>query len=587
MKYLSICSGIEAATVAWHPLGWQPIGFSEIEAFPSAVLQHHYPTVPNFGDMTKFNEWTTGTEFRPDIIVGGTPCQAFSIAGLRGGLDDDRGNLALKYVEIVARYRPRWIIWENVPGVFSSAGGSDFASILGALSGRVIHPPVEGWRNSGTVEGIPDAYGLAWRTLDAQYFGVAQQRRRVFVVGYLGNWRRAAAALFETACLRRDTAPRRRTRPQTSRRTLQDAFGSGVAGTIGRSYEKGHGRTGGANGGVARGHLIPAAETSLCLNAGGMGRQDSETETMVAHLPDTTSALTASNGGADVKTAQARHCVAAPLTGSPYADRGAADESKLIPVGRSLIASNELARKCRALEAMIPTPIQPIPKPIPRANHPCIAFEPRDRGDDGRGYARPPAMLEDIAPTLNTVKPACVTPPEAYGFQTRIARNGRGDMGDIAHALTLEAGEDGRGDSAPCVAVTLHGSHERVRTEASPTELAKAITTSPPGESTNCSTTVAINRAGVRRLTCRECERLQGFPDDYTLIPWKNRRDPEDNAETVAYLTAAGYSREDAEKLADTPDGPRYKSIGNSMAVPVMRWIGERIAAVDKIPAAP
>ena len=235
MNYLSLCSGIEAASQAWHSLGWKPVAFSEIEPFPSAVLKHHYPSVPNLGDMTKFHEWP---DLRIQLLVGGTPGQSFSIAGLRKGLDDDRGNLALKYVDIAARYRPRWIVWENVPGVFSSAGGADFASFLGALSGRDIRPPGKGWRNSGTVAGIPDAYGIAWRTLDAQHFGVAQQRRRVFVIGYLGDWRRAAAALFETACLRRDTAPRRRTRPQTAARPSCDAESGGIAGTIGRSMKK-------------------------------------------------------------------------------------------------------------------------------------------------------------------------------------------------------------------------------------------------------------------------------------------------------------------------------------------------------------
>lgn len=194
-------------------------------------------------------------------------------------------------------------------------------------------------------------------------------------------------------------------------------------------------------------------------------------------------------------------------------------------------------------------------------------------------------MLEDIAPTVNATKTACVTPPaEAYAFQQRIGRNGRGDMGDKVHALTSEAGEDGRGDSAPCVAVTLHGSDKRVKTGASEAEVATALRTSPPGEISNSSTTMAVQRAGVRRLTCRECERLQGFPDDYTLIEWKGRRDPDDYAETVEYLMAAGWPEAEARVLANTPDGPRYKAIGNSMAVPVMAWIGQQIALVDAIP---
>ena len=186
MKYLSVCSGIEAATVAWHDLGWKPVGFSEIEPFPSAVLAHHYPTIPNLGDMTRYKEWNIE---HPDILVGGTPCQSFSVAGLRKGLADPRGNLALVYCGILDHFRPQWFVWENVPGVLSSNGGRDFGSFLGALAEL--------------------GYGFAYRVLDAQFFGVAQRRRRVFVVGYLGDWRPPAAVLFERESLRRDTAPSR------------------------------------------------------------------------------------------------------------------------------------------------------------------------------------------------------------------------------------------------------------------------------------------------------------------------------------------------------------------------------------------
>lgn len=135
MNYLSVCSGIEAATVAWHSLGWNPVAFSEIEKFPSQVLEHHYPAVPNMGDMTKYKEWNINGSI--GLLVGGTPCQSFSVAGLRKGLEDPRGNLALTYCGILDRFRPKWLIWENVPGVLSSSGGG----ILAPSSGR--------WANSG------------------------------------------------------------------------------------------------------------------------------------------------------------------------------------------------------------------------------------------------------------------------------------------------------------------------------------------------------------------------------------------------------------------------------------------------------
>jgi DNA (cytosine-5)-methyltransferase 1 len=183
MNYLSVCSGIEAATVAWHHMGWKPVGFSEIEKFPSQVLAHHYPQVTNFGDMTKYKEWNINDSV--GLLVGGTPCQSFSVAGLRKGLDDPRGNLALTYVGILDKFRPKWCIWENVPGVLSSGGGRDFGAFLGAL-GEL-------------------GYGWAYRVLDAQYFGVAQRRKRVFVVGCLGGWESAAKVLFESESLCRDS----------------------------------------------------------------------------------------------------------------------------------------------------------------------------------------------------------------------------------------------------------------------------------------------------------------------------------------------------------------------------------------------
>lgn len=180
MRFLSVCSGIEAASAAWEPLGFRAAGFSEIEAFPSAVLEHRFPHVQNFGDFTQI---ARSPEMLADVgdvslLVGGTPCQSFSVAGLRGGLSDARGNLALEFFRLAAACRPRWILWENVPGVLSSNGGRDFGAILGALAQL--------------------GYGFAWRVLDAQHFGVAQRRRRVFLVGCAGGWGRAASVLFES-----------------------------------------------------------------------------------------------------------------------------------------------------------------------------------------------------------------------------------------------------------------------------------------------------------------------------------------------------------------------------------------------------
>jgi DNA (cytosine-5)-methyltransferase 1 len=250
VRYLSVCSGIEAATVAWHPLGWRPVAFSEIEPFPSAVLAHHYPDVPNYGDMTKFKEWP---DEPVDLLVGGTPCQSFSVAGLRKGLADPRGNLALVYLGIVDRFRPKWVVWENVPGVLSSSGGRDFGAFLGGL-GEL-------------------GYGWAYRVLDAQYCrtrrfprAVPQRRRRVFVVGYIGDWRPPAAVLLEPESLRGNPPPRRQAGQGVA---AGPALGFDVCGTLSDGAHNG----GGLNGQDAySGRIIPAAQQSL----------DAETETLVA-----------------------------------------------------------------------------------------------------------------------------------------------------------------------------------------------------------------------------------------------------------------------------------------------------------------
>jgi DNA (cytosine-5)-methyltransferase 1 len=218
MKYLSVCSGVEAATVAWHDLGWQPVAFSEIEKFPSEVLAHHYPNVPNMGDMTKYKEWNLNDSI--NLLVGGTPCQSFSVAGLRKGLEDPRGNLMLTYVGLLDKFRPQWCVWENVPGVLSSNGGRDFGSFLGAL--------------------VELGYGFSYRVLDAQHFGVPQRRRRVFVVGCLGNWESPAKVLFESESLCRDTKKIAKEKQKTTGKAIQcfdrqrsDEYGeSNIASTV-------------------------------------------------------------------------------------------------------------------------------------------------------------------------------------------------------------------------------------------------------------------------------------------------------------------------------------------------------------------
>ena len=229
MKVLSLFSGIEGPTLAARSAGFEPIAFAEIEKFPSAVLAERFPGVPNLGDVTKFREWPDlGTV---DVVCGGSPCQDYSVAGKRLGMAGDRGQLTLAYIEIIARYRPRWVVFENVPGLLSSNAGRDFARFLGDISGQGIEPPGDGWQRSGIVAGISAAYGGAWRMLDAQFVrtrnfprAVPQRRRRLFFVGYRGDWRPAAAVLFDRESLRRDPPPRRE-----ARQVAPAGAGTGVA----------------------------------------------------------------------------------------------------------------------------------------------------------------------------------------------------------------------------------------------------------------------------------------------------------------------------------------------------------------------
>ena len=264
MRYGSVCSGVEAASVAWEPLGFEPVFFSEIEPFPSAVLAHHWPDVPNHGDMTKFEEWNYESG-AIDVLVGGTPCQSFSIAGMRGGLEDDRGNLALTYMRMVDQLRPQWCVWENVPGVLSSGGGRDFGSIVGALAEL--------------------RYSCSWRVLDAQNFGVPQRRRRVFLVGCAsGNWRDPAQVLFESGCGGRDFEKGRKAREKDSGNSVKCFAGnkeSTVAATVQTTMHD-YSRADGFNTVVHANNVAPTI-TSSGPPYSRTGNQGSEVDALVVH----------------------------------------------------------------------------------------------------------------------------------------------------------------------------------------------------------------------------------------------------------------------------------------------------------------
>jgi DNA (cytosine-5)-methyltransferase 1 len=429
MNYLSVCSGIEAATVAWHHMGWKPVGFSEIEKFPSQVLEHHYPQVTNFGDMTKYKEWNINDSV--GLLVGGTPCQSFSVAGLRKGLEDPRGNLALTYVGILDKFRPKWCIWENVPGVLSSSKGRDFGSFLGAL-GEL-------------------GYGWAYRVLDAQYFGVAQRRRRVFVVGCLGDWKSAAEVLFESDCLSRNTQKGR-------------SKGKDIANCITKS---------------------PSSYSSY-------NPARSEGNAVVVQLPaDKASTLNAS-------------------------------------FGDKLGLKNQHINSSAPLFVMQPIPIH--------AQATQYKGGGANRNNDGKGNGLGIGKPGDPMNTLDTVSRHAVA-YENHGTDSRIK--------EIEISPTVTARWGTGGNNVPLAQETYTFPSDMnflpsFNTQVSNTLLRKG--------------NIAINaNMAVRRLTEIECERLQGFPDNYTNIK------------------------------ENCPSGARYKALGNSMAVPVMRWIGERINNYERL----
>jgi len=508
MRYLSVCAGIEAATVAWHPLGWEAAAFSEIEAFPRAVLQHHYPDVPLHGDFTTIGADDHGTI---DLLVGGTPCQDFSVAGLRAGIAGERGNLTLEFLRLAARTKPRWIVWENVPGVLSSDGGRALGAFLGGLAEL--------------------GYGFAYRVLDAQYFGLAQRRARVFVVGYLGDWRPAAAVLFERASLSGHPAPRRETGQRVARPIAAGSpNGSGYRNDVDTSDNL----------------IASTGDRSHCLNAGGMGRQDYETETLIAH------ALRAKGFDA----------------GEDGTGRGT-------PLVTAFEWQRGATQNLDMLEEQSPALI--------KSQTPAIAFTAKDDGGDAGeiaptlragGHAKShanagvmPAVAFDttqITSKANYSNPKPGDPchplaarahPPAVVFESRFARNGRGAPDEIVPPSKAQSGQTGKGDAAPLVAYNITPSQSNKDYNARASERAQAVTGG--GNRPSARGGDVIVQSAVRRLTPVECARLQGFPDDYlTQVTWRGKCPP--------------------------PDGPMYRALGNSMAVPVMRWIGERIAMVEK-----
>lgn len=525
MHYLSIFSGIEAASAAWKPLGWTCVGFAEIESFPCKVLAHHYPDVPNFGDVTKITEADIMCLGNIDIIIFGSPCQDLSVAGKRKGLAGERSGLFHTAINIIEWARIhcglRWALWENVPGAFTSNSGRDFAAVVESLAGVEVAVPPKGWGTEGCA--IGEKGMVEWAVLDAQWFGVAQRRRRVFALADFGDWSRRPPVLLEPESVRGDSAPSR-------------SAGQSVAGTLTRGVgergaedgERGllhvtHALT--ANGfdasedGTGRGTpIVPSV--SMCLNAGGMGRIDAESETLIPHAY-----MPARSFGADGGINE--HFAERDVCDALHTASGSGNKAPLI------------AFNYNAQAAQLPTTSRntSISDSLTCSQGVAVCFSSKDYGGDASA---------DVAPTMRAMGHS-----ESHanaGWQLAVAfTDTRGDSrgsgiqvtGDIANTLHCAKGVSEQ--QAVAFAQNQLG-------EIRVGEVANTINTNSNASGRN--TPMVQTDMQVRRLTPRECERLQGFPDDWTAL----------------------------EKAAD---GPRYKALGNSMAVPVINWIGRSLRAAS------
>jgi len=535
MKYLSICSGIEAASVAFEPLGWRPLAFSEIEAFPRAVLQHHYPDTPLHGDFTvlKDEPWIVDA----DMLCGGTPCQAFSVAGNRQSLADDRGNLTLQFVLLAdaidhlrstAGREPAWILWENVPGVLSTNDNA-FGAFLGGLVGRTaaIPEPEGGWTGAGVVDGPTRC--AAWRVLDAQHFGLAQRRQRVFVLarGGAGRWAAADALLPIIEGSRWHPAPSR----GKGERSAEDACsGAGSNRIEGVDYENN-----GVEAGEPMGPLMKGSPT-------GGGRplpvvafaQNTRDEVRYQGDGDICGTLAAEPG-----MKQTTYIAFDPTLSSRPSGGGGLGTDFDLDEGLQAIAIQE-----RAVSE------NPDAGPQGKGWQNDVGFTLEAR-HQSQFVAAPIVMATgqasaisapsvDMAPTLSCNHEASIMVRMREGKEG----GGKGPLVSEDQSLTLATAND------QVLAVRNGGRDADMRPGRNGTTVQAGAMYTLQSEQQHA---VMIDMQ-VRRLTPVECERLQGFPDGYTNIPWRGK--------------------------PESPDGPRYKALGNSWAVPCARWIGERIKAV-------
>ncbi len=567
MKYISICSGIEAATTAWHGLGWEPLAFSEIEPFPSAVLAHHYPDVPNLGDMSKFREWPEELLVECDLLVGGSPCQAFSVAGLRKSLDDERGNLTLVYVhlfhhinEVRKRHgrSPAIALWENVPGVLSTKDNA-FGCFISGLLGvdETIETEDGKWPKAGFLGS--ETVRVGYRILDAQYFAVAQRRRRVFLVAVPCE---LVASLGGRACPSEILSLRESVlgNPPTRGEARQ-----AVAGTI----------AGCSNGG----------------GANGPGRTADDADTLVVSCPQTANTLTRRmHKGINTTVDEGQTPI---VTGHPDpAYVGNAKDS--LPAAMVPFTKSKRAQSENDDESWVPGEVAPTQNQFDvgdtRATT-VVAIQERaicenpNAGPDGAGVRQdgvsytlesrtvPQAVaFRDPSPTITAKMQGSsgwaphnedahlVGVSASCDVAGTLRSNPSGD-GQLAGALSAESGMHQTNyvafatctDGDECAISFKPGQSAAARSLGESREVSCTIEGAANG---NAGHKVAVaSHMQVRRLTPTECCRLQGFPDDHCDITFRKK---------------------------PAADGPKYRALGNSMAVPCMAWLGFRIALATR-----
>lgn len=533
MNYMSVCSGVEAASLAWKGLGWEPLAFSEIEKFPCAVLAERFPGVPNLGDMTKIeviDDEIHGAGFTVcrrdvDLLVGGTPCQSFSVAGRREGLNGASG-LAFHFVRLLREIQPKWFVWENVPGALSSRtdGQLDFNFLVGAFA--------------------ECGYGLAWRILDAQYvrsksfpFAIPQRRRRLFVVGCLGDGESAGKVLFDGESLSGDTQPRR----------IKMQWTSGCAErSLGMSVRTAHTKANGCGIGVGTAHTLGAsdvdavwwdgsvvADTLTCTGDSQRMPDKGRLQCIVQATKNQNRIIAYENHSQDCRVKETgdvsptmtcmsnvNHTLVQQVGQTVFSKTGRPTEAGGCPNFKETGVANTLnlwdLGESRANDLVVGYDNHPNDSRMTEALG-AFACLPSNMGTGGNNTP----LVKEVLDSANT---------ECYPL------NGMSMVAEFKAVDRRSTGIGRAGDPLPTIAAHHH--HRAV-----------AI----PQKDVACQ-----EHLTVRRITPVEAERLMGFPDNWTRIPWRGKP---------------------AEQC---PDGPRYKACGNSMCVNCMEWIGERIEKVER-----